>query len=87
MSTPKDPKDDVNYKDAPADIDSALRSATRIEDTLPPPEQLIRKKQSVTIRLDGDIVEWFKGQGGQYQTLINEVLRRYQAHFSSLHAG
>ncbi len=39
-------------------------------------EELVRQKQSVAIRLDADIVAWFKEQGGQHQTLINEVLRR-----------
>ncbi len=87
MSTEKDPRNDTNYRDAPEDIEQALRSAKRIEDTLPPPEELVRKKHSVTIRLDEDIVQWFKEQGGQYQTLINEVLRRYKEHFSGRRAG
>ena len=29
----------------------------------------------------------FKDQGGQYQTLINEVLRRYKDHFSGRRTG
>lgn len=87
MTEKIDPKDDANYQDAPADVEQALRSAQRIEDSLPPPEELLRKKQSVTIRLDADIVEWFKDQGGQYQTLINEVLRRYKDHFRGRRAG
>jgi len=87
MSTEKDPRNDANYRDAPEDIEQALGSAKRIEDTLPPPEELVRKKQSVTIRLDADIVEWFKEQGGQYQTLINEVLRRYKDHFGGRRAS
>ena len=87
MSTEIDPRDDANYQEAPEEIEQALRSAKRIEDTLPPPEELVRKKQSVTIRLDADIVEWFKKQGGQYQTLINEVLRRYKDRFSAHRAG
>lgn len=82
MSEEIDPRNDANYQDAPEDVEPALQSAKRIEDTLPPPEELVRQKQSVTIRLDADIVEWFKEQGGQYQTLINEVLRRYKDHFS-----
>ncbi|MBB3963353.1 BrnA antitoxin family protein [Rhizobium metallidurans] len=38
-------------------------------------------KQSVTIRLDADILEWFKShaQGRGYQTEINNALRRYIA--------
>ena len=87
MSKEINPRNDANYQDAPEDVELALRSAKRIEDTLPPPEELVRQKQSVTIRLDADIVEWFKEQGGQYQTLINEVLRRYKDHFSGRRAG
>lgn len=35
-------------------------------------------KERITIRLDADIVNWFRKQvagGGNYQTLINEALR------------
>jgi uncharacterized protein (DUF4415 family) len=32
-------------------------------------------KQSVTIRLDSDVVAWFKKQADKYQTEINSVLR------------
>ena len=34
-------------------------------------------KQAVTIRLDADVLEWFKGQGTGYQTRINQLLRQY----------
>lgn len=39
-------------------------------------------KTRITIRLDEDVVEWFKRQvhaagGGNYQTLINTALREY----------
>jgi len=39
-------------------------------------------KTRVTIRLDDDILEWFRQQvddsgGGNYQTLINEALRSF----------
>jgi len=42
-----------------------------------PPE-----KTRVTIRLDRDILEWFRQQvddagGGNYQTLVNEALRGF----------
>jgi uncharacterized protein (DUF4415 family) len=40
-------------------------------------------KKAVTIRLDADVLEWFKGQGTGYQTRINQLLRHYmQAHQS-----
>jgi len=39
-------------------------------------------KIRITIRLDGDIIEYFKKQvhdaaGGNYQTLLNDALRNY----------
>jgi uncharacterized protein (DUF4415 family) len=34
-------------------------------------------KQPVTLRLDADVVVWFKSQGQGYQTRINKLLRRY----------
>jgi uncharacterized protein (DUF4415 family) len=34
------------------------------------------KKQSVTIRIDADVLAWLKSSGGGYQTRINEYLRR-----------
>lgn len=39
-------------------------------------------KVRITIRLDRDIVEWFKSRveesgGGNYQTLLNNALREY----------
>ena len=34
-------------------------------------------KKPVTIRLDADVLEWFKGQGQGYQTRINNLLRKY----------
>ena len=37
-------------------------------------------KQSISIRLDSDILDWFKSQGKGYQTFINSVLRTYVEH-------
>ncbi|MFL6676659.1 MAG: BrnA antitoxin family protein [Massilia sp.] len=34
-------------------------------------------KQIVTIRLDVDMLEWFKSAGPGYQTRMNQVLREY----------
>ncbi len=34
-------------------------------------------KQDIHIRLDGDILEWFKAYGRGYQTRINAVLRAF----------
>jgi len=34
-------------------------------------------KQQVTLRIDADILAWFRAQGGKYQSQINSVLREY----------
>jgi uncharacterized protein (DUF4415 family) len=33
-------------------------------------------KQLVSLRVDADVLAWFRGQGKKYQTYTNEVLRR-----------
>ena len=34
-------------------------------------------KETITIRLDPDVLEWFRKKGRGYQTRINAVLRSY----------
>ena len=41
-----------------------------------------KRKTRITIRIDDDVLNWFRGQvdeagGGNYQTLINHALREY----------
>jgi uncharacterized protein (DUF4415 family) len=36
-----------------------------------------RSKEIVTLRLDAEVLEWFKAQGKGYQTRINAVLKAY----------
>ncbi len=37
-------------------------------------------KEQITLRLDRDMVRWFRARGKGYQTLINAVLRGYYEH-------
>lgn len=37
-----------------------------------------KPKKTITIRLDADVLDWFKLQGKGYQTRINAVLRMYK---------
>ncbi len=40
-----------------------------------------KNKAQVTLRIDSDVLEWFKLQGRGYQTQINALLRAYmEAH-------
>ena len=34
-------------------------------------------KQAISIRLDTDVIDWFRATGPKYQTRINAVLRSY----------
>jgi uncharacterized protein (DUF4415 family) len=45
-------------------------------------DPILPGKTRITIRLDDEVLEWFREQvhiagGGNYQTLINEALRQY----------
>jgi uncharacterized protein (DUF4415 family) len=35
------------------------------------------RKRQLTIRIDGDVLEWYRRQGPGYQTRINALLRAY----------
>jgi uncharacterized protein (DUF4415 family) len=34
-------------------------------------------KRQVTLRIDADVLAWFKAQGGKYQTGVNAALRAH----------
>lgn len=62
--------EDIDLSDAPEATNEQLAS---FKPFVPP------KKKTITIKLDEDVVSWFKNeqpQGG-YQTFINAVLRDY----------
>jgi len=40
-------------------------------------ELRVPPKQPVTLRIDEDVLVWFKAQGKGYQTRINKLLRQY----------
>jgi uncharacterized protein (DUF4415 family) len=62
----------IDYSDIPK-IDPAFFRNARLR--LPEP------KETITIRLDRDVLEWLRKQGSGYQTRINAVLRAYmEAH-------
>jgi uncharacterized protein (DUF4415 family) len=37
----------------------------------------VPRKAQLTIRVDSDVLEWYKKQGPGYQTRINALLRAY----------
>ena len=40
--------------------------------------QPLPSKASISLRVDQDVLEWFKAQGPGYQTRINSVLRAFR---------
>lgn len=62
------PDSEIDYSDAPALAPNP--SEIQIGRFYRPVKQL------VSIRLDADVLDWFRSQGKRYQTHINEVLRR-----------
>lgn len=60
--------DKLEYSDIPEQGDAFFKNAV-----LKIPES----KATVTMRMDKDVLEWFKAQGKGYQTRINALLRAY----------
>ena len=60
--------DEINFSDIPK-IDRALFK--KMEIRMPKPKEL------VSIRIDNDVLKWFRHAGKKYQTRINAVLRSY----------
>jgi uncharacterized protein (DUF4415 family) len=59
---------DIDYSDIP-ELDDEVFAQPLVP--WPP------RKEPITIRVDADVLDWFKHQGRGYQTRINQVLRRY----------
>jgi uncharacterized protein (DUF4415 family) len=55
-----------------ADVKHIVRGIVRNGLRVVPP------KQSVSLRLDADVLDWFKASGAGYQTRINAVLRAFK---------
>ena len=64
--------DDIDFSECPEITDEMFANAI-VRKGL---KQVSRKKQ-VTLRLDADILSWFRSQGRGYQTKINSLLRAY----------
>ncbi len=68
------PDSEIDFSDIP-------RSPPDAEWTRPGIPFLTENKRQVTLRLDADVLDYFRHTGTRYQTRINQVLRTYmQAH-------
>lgn len=68
--------EEIDYSDIPPLSDDFFQNAV---------VRMPKRKEKITIRLDPDILAWFKSQGKGYQTHINAVLRTYVQ--TQRHAG
>ncbi len=59
---------EIDYSDIPELDEKFFQNA---EIRMPEP------KEAVSLRIDKDVLEWFKEKGKGYQTRINAVLRTY----------
>jgi len=59
---------DIDYSDIP-ETNKDLWSKAKIVDP--------GTKKAISLRVDTDVLKWFKLQQGRYQRLINRVLRQY----------
>ena len=72
----KDSKTDWKRLQAMQDEDIDTSDIPELDDAFfEKAEVMLPAKKSVTMRLDADVLDWFKGQG--YQTRINQLLRKY----------
>ena len=62
------PDDRIDTSDIP-ELDESFFRAAKL--------RLPTRKQLVSLRIDSDVLDWFKRQGKGYQTKINAVLRAY----------
>ena len=74
----KQSKTNVKHLKTTSDEDIKLDDIPELDDEFFKSAQVkLPSKQSVTIRMDSDVLLWFKKQGRGYQTRINKLLRRY----------
>ncbi len=69
---------DIDYSDIPP-LDTEFFRKGKL--------RMPKSKPLISIRLDPDVLDWFKSQGAGYQTRMNAVLRMYmeaQKHNKSL---
>jgi len=68
--------EDIDLSDSPA-VTPEMFARAVVRRGLKP----VQRKEQLTLRIDSDVLDWFKRQGRGYQTRINQLLRAYmEAH-------
>lgn len=69
--------EDIDLSDCPEITPEMFAKAVVRRGGLP----VAKAKAQITLRIDSDVLDWFKSQGRGYQTQINQLLRAYmEAH-------
>ncbi|HEV2859921.1 MAG TPA: BrnA antitoxin family protein [Pyrinomonadaceae bacterium] len=63
---------DIDFSDTP-EVSPEMFARAVVRHGLKP----VPRKAQLTLRLDSDVLEWFRKQGQGYQTKINALLRAY----------
>ena len=64
---------DIDYSDIPP-LSPELFAKAIVRKGVKP----VSHKSQITLRLDTEVLEWFKTQGRGYQTRINAILKSYK---------
>ena len=64
--------EDIDLSDIPA-ITPEMFARAVVRRNLKP----VARKEQLTLRVDSDVVKWYRRQGRGYQTRINSLLRAY----------
>ena len=78
-STEKTPETDWERLASMTDADIDTSDIPELDETFFQQAKVVmpENKQAISIRLDADVLEWFRLKGRGYQTHINAVLRAY----------
>ena len=64
---------DIDFSDNP-EVTPEMFAKSVVRKGLKP----IKRKSQITLRIDEDVLAWFKKQGTGYQTRINSLLKAYK---------
>lgn len=72
--------EDIDFSDLP-EVPPEMFAKAIVRKGLKP----VSHKAQLTLRLDAEVVTWFKAQGKGYQTRMNSILKAYkEAHESGI---
>ncbi len=65
--------EDIDFSDLP-EIPPERFAQSLVRKGLKP----VTRKSQITLRIDADVLEWFRAKGSGYQSQMNAILRAYK---------